>query len=67
MLDPKRLVEVKGAKTGSGYLIAKGLILAAGHLAGTGTKVQVTLLAERLASGNSDAPACPRPVAERRP
>jgi hypothetical protein len=26
--------------------------LTAGHLAGTGTKVQVTLLAERLASGN---------------
>jgi hypothetical protein len=38
MLDPKRLVEVKGAKTGSGYLIAKGLILTAGHWPGLGRR-----------------------------
>jgi predicted RNA-binding protein with RPS1 domain len=56
MLDPKRVVEVRvkveGERdnTGSGYLIAPGLVLTAGHVAGSGAAMQVTLLQDRLAS-----------------
>jgi predicted RNA-binding protein with RPS1 domain len=61
MLHPDRnqVVEVKGASTGSGYLIAPGLILTANHVAGAEAVVQVTALAEHLALRDPPPrPAC---------
>ena len=31
----QRVVEIDGAKVGSGYIIGRGLVLTAGHVAGT--------------------------------